>query len=96
MVIRNTVASLKNCTKIVSGTRILMAYLLVKPLGHYSPYGSYWIALSMISDGDENSDVEPYVDYVHRWSKQHIALKPRFLHLRAELARQNDHTEVLP
>jgi hypothetical protein len=66
-----------------------------KALGHYSPYGSYWAALSLISDGADQKDVEKYIDHVEKWSKQHVLLKPRLLHLHAEIATKSNTFEAI-
>jgi hypothetical protein len=67
----------------------------VRALGHYSPYGSYWAALSMITDGADPATVEKYVEHVAMWSKEHTLLRPRILHLRAELTCKVNVIEVL-
>lgn len=66
----------------------------VKAIGFYSPYGSYWIALSLTDDGQDVDLIEPFVKHVESWSKQHNSLKPRALHLRAELACRSNIAEV--
>lgn len=63
-------------------------------MGHYSPYGSYWAALSMIIDGEDEHITQKYVDHVDNWSREHVLLRPRILHLRAELASNSDPIEV--
>jgi hypothetical protein len=66
----------------------------VKALGFYSPYGSYWIALSMINDKEDPDHIEPFVKHVETWSEMHISLKPRASHLRAELECSSDSAKV--
>lgn len=68
---------------------------LAKALGYKSPYGSYWVGLSLINDGVDDRDVETYIKHVESWSKEHPPLKPRLLHLRAELACRSDTVEVI-
>ena len=65
-----------------------------KSLGFFAPYGSYWVALSMIQDGEEVRHIEKYIKHVEEWTKVHTILKPRCLHLRAELASRTDTVEV--
>jgi hypothetical protein len=68
--------------------------MAAKSLGHFSPYGSYWAALSLINDGMDKEIVEKYVSHVEKWSKSHLPLIPRYLHLRAELACAFDAFEA--
>src|SRR5262245_11864261 len=72
-----------------------LANLQAKALGHVSPFGSYWIALSLINDGEANELVEQYLGRVSKWSVQILILRPRVLHLRAELACRTNPSEVL-
>jgi hypothetical protein len=58
---------------------------IAKGLGHYSAYGSYWLSLSLIADGVEESRIEKFINYVEKWSQHQNRLKPRLLHLKAEL-----------
>jgi len=48
----------------------------------------------LINDGMDEQNVAKYVGHVERWSKSHSPLRPRFLHLRAELACRFDAFEV--
>jgi hypothetical protein len=68
--------------------------IIAKPLGYYSAYGSYWLSLSLISDGVEESNIEKFLTHLEKWSYQHGGLKPRYLHLRAELACRTSVTEA--
>jgi hypothetical protein len=68
--------------------------VVAKALGHFSPYGSYWTALSLIIDGVDQEVINKYVSHVDKWSQEHILLRPRILHLRAELASRSDRVEV--
>ena len=68
--------------------------ITAKALGHFSPYGSYWVALSLINDGMDEQIIEKYVSHVENWSKTHLPLRPRYLHLRAELACTFDAFEA--
>jgi hypothetical protein len=65
-----------------------------KALGHFSPYGTYWAALSLINDRVNPDFVEKLVSHVERWSRVHTPLLPRFLHLRAEIMSQESPHEV--
>ena len=73
--------------------RILL--MIAKALGHPSAYGTYWLSLSLITDGLEQSQIEKFINYVEVWSQHHIRLKPRILHLRAELQCRTHVGEVL-
>jgi hypothetical protein len=66
-----------------------------KALGHFSPYGSYWAAMSLLVQGADVNNVEKFVAHVEKWSLEHTLLRPRVLHLRAELACRSDVDEVL-
>jgi hypothetical protein len=68
--------------------------IVAKALGYYSGYSSYWLALSLISDGVEESRVEKLLTHLEKWSDQHTLLKPRLLHLQAELACRTSVTEA--
>lgn len=68
---------------------------IAKALGHYSAYGTYWLSLSLITDGLEQSQIEKFINYVEIWSQLHIRLKPRLLHLRAELQCRTSVGEVI-
>jgi hypothetical protein len=68
--------------------------VVAKALGHFSPYGSYWAALSLIRDGADQEIIKKYVTHVDKWSQEHILLRPRILHLRAELASESDPVEA--
>ena len=66
-----------------------------KVWGYHGPYGSYWIVLSGIMDGVDENITRNLVMHVEKWSQQHSLLKPRHLHLLAELAGRSDAKEVL-
>jgi hypothetical protein len=68
--------------------------LAAKFLGHFSPHGSYWAALSLISDGEAEEVVEKYIAHAEKWSHQHVILRPRVLHLRAEIASRTNTFEA--
>lgn len=68
--------------------------LTAKAWGYLAPYGSYWIALSLIMDGEDESIIQKLLMHVENWSHQHSLLKPRHLHLQAELAWRSDVSEV--
>lgn len=68
--------------------------ITAKALGHFSPYGSYWAALSLINDAMDKQIIEKHVSHVENWSKTHLPLRPRYLHLRAELACSFDAFEA--
>lgn len=70
------------------------ANIVAKALGYYSAYSSYWLALSLISDGVEESRVEKFLTNLERWSNQNARLKPGLLHLQAELACRTSVTEA--
>ena len=73
----------------------LATYLfLAKALGHFSPYGTYWAALSLIRDRVNPDFVEKLVSHVERWSRVHAPLLPRFLHLRAEIMSYQSPNKV--
>ena len=72
----------------------LPANFVAKGLGYYAAHSSYWLSLSLISDGAEEKYVEKVVTHVEKWSHQHSRLKPRLLHLRAELACRTSVTEA--
>jgi hypothetical protein len=53
------------------------------------------MALSGIMDGVDENIIRNLVLHVDKWSQQHILLKPRHLHLLAELAGRSDAKEGL-
>lgn len=65
-----------------------------KAWGYHAPYGDYWIALSLIIDGVDENIILKLVMHVEKWSHQHISLKPRHLHLQAELAGRTSPSGV--
>jgi hypothetical protein len=63
---------------------------LGKAIGHFSPYGSYWVAMCLIYEGADDKTIEKFAAHVETWSCVHPLLRPRALHLRAELASRSD------
>jgi hypothetical protein len=53
------------------------------------------MALSGIMDGGDENIIRNLAMHVDKWSQQLISLKPRHLHLLAELAGKSDAKEVL-
>jgi hypothetical protein len=67
-----------------------------KGLGHYSPVGSYWIAMSLIADGESEGRIKEYLDHLSSWAAEHVIFKPRYLHVQAEIACRSNPLEGPP
>ena len=80
----------EDCMSLPNLTMVLCS---AKSLGHFSPYGSYWASLSLINDHVDPDFVEKFISHVERWSRVHAPLRPRMLHLRAEILSEKSPAE---
>jgi len=78
----------------MSPLNLVMVLCTAKSLGHFSPYGSYWASLSLINDRVDPEFVENLISHVERWSRIHAPLRPRLLHLRAEILSKQSPIDV--
>ena len=78
----------------MSPLNLVMVLCTAKSLGHFSPYGSYWASLTLINDRVDPEFVENLISHVERWSRIHAPLRPRLLHLRAEILSKQSPIDV--